>query len=248
MFKRSLLTLAAVFSVANANANALTAGDIAFTSYNADEDGWALVALTDIAANTTIFFSDNEYSNTGWIDTNESALQWQTGASNIAAGTVVRFSKIDSAARAATFGSLVNGNLGSNFGFSASAETVYAYLGTDAATPTQFLTAIISEALGSNLDGTGLSLGSSAVQIATGADFAEYTGSRAGLASFADYKPLVFSSANWTVDTGGNHVADVPNMTAFTVTAAVVPEPGSYALTFAGLFAVALLMRARKGV
>jgi hypothetical protein len=247
MFKRSLVALAAVFSVANASA--LTAGDIAFTSYNADEDGWALVALADITANTTIFFSDNEYTNAGWNDTNESALQWQTGASTIAAGTVVRFSKIDSATRAATLGSLVNGNLGTNFGFSNSAETVYAYLGTDAASPTQFLTALVAESGGATLlNGTGLSLGSNAVQITTSADFAEYTGSRTGLASFADYKPLVFNGANWAVDTGGDHAADTPNLSAFSITASAVPEPGSYALTFAGLFAAALLMRARQGV
>jgi hypothetical protein len=239
MFKRSLVVLATTFVAAHAHA--LTAGDIAFTTFNADEDGWAIVALADIASNTTIFFRDDEY-NGAWIDANESSFEWNTGAALISAGTVVRFSAIDTPARSAAFGTLVSGGTGTNFGLSASAETLYAYQGASAAAPTTFLTAVVSETLGTLLTGTGLSVGVNAVQIATGTDFGEYTGARSGQAEFADYKPLVFSTSNWTVNTSTDAAATQPNLTNFTVPSAV-PEPSTYALMLAGLGGIALLAR-----
>ena len=52
----------------------LSTGDISFTAFNADgEDDFAIVALADIPANTTIYFSDNEPNSdgTGFLDYNE---------------------------------------------------------------------------------------------------------------------------------------------------------------------------------
>ena len=49
---KNILALAVAAAVVSP-AHALTAGDLSFTSFNADEDGFALVALADIAANTT---------------------------------------------------------------------------------------------------------------------------------------------------------------------------------------------------
>jgi hypothetical protein len=58
MFKKALVAAAMLACTLGAQA-ALSAGDIAFNSFNADEDGFSLVALNTIAANTTVFFSDN---------------------------------------------------------------------------------------------------------------------------------------------------------------------------------------------
>lgn len=59
MFKQFALTLAVAAALP---ASALTTGDLAFTAFNADEDGFAMVALADVAANTKLYFSDNEWT------------------------------------------------------------------------------------------------------------------------------------------------------------------------------------------
>ena len=46
---KQLFAVAAV-AATTLPAQALTAGDLAFTSFNADEDGFAMVALADVAA------------------------------------------------------------------------------------------------------------------------------------------------------------------------------------------------------
>ena len=72
----------------------LSTGDIAFTAFNADgDDDFAIVALADIPANTTIYFSDNEPNSdgTGFLDYNEGQLKWATGGSTISQGTIIIF-------------------------------------------------------------------------------------------------------------------------------------------------------------
>jgi hypothetical protein len=39
---------------------AFTQGDIAFISFNADEDSWSIVTFVDIDPNTIIYFTDVE--------------------------------------------------------------------------------------------------------------------------------------------------------------------------------------------
>ena len=64
---------AALVAAAPAAQAALTnAGDIAFTAFNADEDGLSFVAFADIAANTTVFFRDDEWTGAAF-NTGESA-------------------------------------------------------------------------------------------------------------------------------------------------------------------------------
>jgi hypothetical protein len=135
MFKQ--LALAAT-ALAALNAHALTAGDIAFNSFNADEDGFSIVALADITANTTIYFGDNEYSS-GAFNTGESYSKWVSGASLITAGTVIRFTAVDTTSLAASLGAFTRETVASssNWGLSASNETLYAYQGTSATAPTR---------------------------------------------------------------------------------------------------------------
>lgn len=258
MFKQSLVAIASLVAL---NAHALVAGDLAFTSFNADEDGWSMVALTDIAANTTVYFSDNEWNGSaigsgGAFNTNESYSKWLSGSSVINAGTVIRFLATDSATLlSSSIGSFSRETVASNtnWGLSNSNETLYAYVGTSATAPTAFLAAITNSDFGSTdgtLAGTGLTQGLTANRLNANAptatpDYGVYNGVRSGLSSFAAYLPLVNNPANWTVDTtNGNYATTVPNTTAFAITA--VPEPESHALALASLGVFGLLSRRRQ--
>lgn len=257
MFKQ---VIAAAAALAALNANALVAGDVAFTSFNADEDGFSLVALSSIAANTTIYFGDNEWNGSaigsgGAFNAGESYSKWVSGSSVIAAGTVIRFLSVDTTSLSASVGTLsreaVSGN--TNYGLANSNETIYAYLGTSATAPTTFLAAVTNSDFGSadgTLAGTGLTQGSTAIRLNANAptatpDFGEYTGPRSGQSSFAAYLPLVNNPGNWNVDTtNGTYTTTVPNTTAFSVTPSV-PEPESFALALASLGLFGLLARRR---
>jgi PEP-CTERM motif len=251
MFKPSLAAALVVVALA-APAHALTAGDFAFTSFNSQEDGWSLVALNTIGANTTVYFSDNEFVG-GAFNSGESYFQWNTGATALAAGTVVRFSKIDNAttlaASAGTFTrAAVSGS--TNYGLSQTADTVYAYQGTAANAPTAFLAAVSSGLFSASegpLAGTGLAAGTTAIQLSSSSDFGQYTGPRSGLTSFAAYLPLINNIANWQDlgnGTSGQYASLAPDTTAFTV--AAVPEPESIALMLAGLGVMGAVVRRRR--
>ena len=251
MKKISLIAALLLSSQANA---ALNAGDIMFTAFNADEDGLSFVTFVDIAANTTIFFSDNEWTGSAF-NSGESYNQW-VSSDVVAAGTVVRFSVYDKTSLSASTGVLsrvtVSGN--SNWGISNSGETVYAYLGTAATAPTTFLSAITNGTFDANgpLTNTGLTAGVNAIELTAKAgasnepDYAEYNGVRSGLSNFADYKAQVANVNNWNVDSVNNSAsaAVVPDTTAFTVAAVTpVPEADSVGMLLAGLGVLALVRR-----
>jgi hypothetical protein len=240
MFKKLAFALAVAAALP---ASALTTGDLAFTALNADEDGWSLVTFVDIAAGTQVFFSDGTASNASTIGAGESSFSWNTGANVIGAGTVVRFSAIDVAGRTASVGTFSAVGT-TNFGLSATAETVYAFLGTSATAVTTMLTAVSSEANLNSLTTVGLTSGTNAVKLTSSTDYAQYTGARAGELAFAAYAPLVNNAANWAINVGGNGDAVLPSTVGFTVTA--VPEPESYALMLSGLAAIGLLIARRR--
>jgi hypothetical protein len=264
MFKKALVAAAMLACTLGAQA-ALSAGDIAFNSFNADEDGFSLVALNTIAANTTVFFSDNEWNGSaigsgGAFNTGESHEQWNSGSAAIAAGSVIRFLATDVATLSASIGTLsrVSVSGSSNYGLGNSNETLYAYLGTSATAPTTFLAAVTNSDFGATdgtLAGTGLVQGSTAIRLnanatSTTPDYGNYSGVRTGLSSFAAYLPLLNNASNWTVDTtNGVYAATVPNTTAFSIQqTASVPEPESLALVFAGLGVVGMLARRRRAI
>lgn len=225
---------AALLAVSSQASAALSMGDLAFTAFNADEDGFSIVALASIAAGTTIYFQDNEYSS-GAFNTGEGSMTWTTGA--VAAGTVVRFSKTDVAAISTSSGSVTG-----QIAMSQTNEAVYAFLGTSATAPTTFLTAISSDPAVS-LSAAGFTVGTNAIVITNGTDLGFYNGARTGQASFAAYAGLVNNVANWT-NADGSFAAVVPDTTAFAIQP--VPEPAEYALMGAGLGLVGLLARRRN--
>ncbi|MBD2525077.1 SdiA-regulated domain-containing protein [Nostoc sp. FACHB-133] len=204
---------------------ALTQGDIAFISFNADEDGWSIVTFVDIEPNTTIYFTDNEATSTTAFNTGESYFQWTSGSSTINAGTVIRFTGVDVATLAASVGTLSRATVSgsSNYGLSASGDVIYAFLGSSAAAPTTILTAVSSGDVvtpGDPITNAGLTVGVNAIVLRTSADYGEYSGSRTGQSSFANYKSSVFNVNNWTVDqTDGNYTTTAPNTTNFAIAA-----------------------------
>ena len=201
--------------------NTLVAGDLMFTAMNADEDGFAMVALKDIPANSTVYFCDNEWDGVSAFNTGEGYLQWDSGASVVAAGTVIRFLAIDVVGRSASAGILTLAS-GSS-GFSSGEESIYAYQSDSFSGTPAFISAICNRSFGTaaagSLTATGLALGNGAIETgnAVGSDFAEFTASRSNQLTFAAYVLIVSNIANWTDSGDGSFAATVPNTTPFTI-------------------------------
>jgi len=209
---------------------ALGPGSIAFVGFNADgNDNIAFVALETLPAGTVIFFQDNEWSGTAF-NTGESAWSWSTTV-DVPAGTVIRIDNIGGALATDITASAGTATFvdASNRGLSSGDEIVYAFVGTNATTPSTFLTAFASNSLtsGASLDGTGLTAGVNAMSfgVASGADIAAFNGARNDQASFAGYASIINNPANWIFQDGSGDQSidtiapDVPfSSTAFTVT------------------------------
>ncbi len=196
----SFFLLAHLFAIPS---YAQSTGDIAFVGFNADgDDDFAIVVLADLT-NATIYFSDDEANGAGgFVDSNEGALQWLTGATTIPAGTVVTFTDTDNAANM-SFGASI-GTLSAVSGapnLSGSGDGFFAYLGTDSGTPTTFLAAIKNSQsdVWGDLTGTGLTEGTTALTLGSSGtpDGGSYSGSRIAT-TYAAFLPLVNNTNNWT--------------------------------------------------
>ncbi|TAE75796.1 MAG: hypothetical protein EAZ65_09395 [Verrucomicrobia bacterium] len=202
--------------------HALTAGGIAFTSFNADRDALAFVALEAIAAGEVIYFNDNEWNGSpigsgGTFNTGEGVVTWTAPAEGVPAGTVVVIDNYDSAISiSASAGSVVGSS-----GISSSTDSIYAYQGISNSDPSIFIAAISNHSADS-IVGTGLTLGSTAIQVLpNGTDQAEYTGPRIGQASITDYLALIGNVAtNWTGGGEGDFATTTANAASFSTGAA----------------------------
>lgn len=212
--------------------NAQTAGDLAFVGFNADgDDDLALVALADISANTTIYLTDNETDGSGGLTTGEGTLIWNTGPHEISAGTVIVFTDIDSSSNSSFGVSIGSLSSSGNFGLPASTKDgIIVFLGSDATTPTTFITAIQLGNDASNLgpfDGDGITLTNTG--LVTGVnmivfddsaspDGAIYNSSRSNQSSYNSYfSQIADDENNWTNVVNGDGETLLPLSTeAFT--------------------------------
>jgi hypothetical protein len=97
MFKKSLLAACALATVSLHAHAALSAGDIAIIGRinNGTPDSFAFVALTDIGAGETVYFTDNGWTGSGFRgasatdgDGNENLTRW-TASAQVNAGTII---------------------------------------------------------------------------------------------------------------------------------------------------------------
>jgi hypothetical protein len=242
---RSVFAVVGVAAAASVASATLTAGSLmpiaVNTAASGGTDGFAVVALADIAGGSVVYITDNELTSVGatTFNTGESYSKWTAPAGGITAGTVINFNNFDVSPFAVNLGTLsavtFSGN--TNRGLSATTDSIYLYLAAGDAsvdTPTSFISIL---SIGNAVDGfVPSSLGNEyAVQIvnASGPDSAQYTGPRANQVAFSDYVNLIDDIANWTPVASGTNPNDF-NTTAFTL----VPAPASAALLgLAGLVA-----------
>lgn len=206
----SAMVLAATASPA---AYALNTGDIVFTTFNADRDAVAFVALSPIPAGEVIRFCDSEWNggvigSGGAFGADEGDISWTAPAGGVAAGTVVVIDHYDTTPVPSV------GTVSGSSGLSSSEETIYAYQGAASRQPTVFLAAVSNHNDGTpdSVTNTGLTFGTTALLLPNGTDFAEYTGARSGESSLSAYLPLIGNLAtNWTSGGEGDFAATESN-------------------------------------
>ena len=190
-------------------------GDIAFTALNVDgDDDFSVVALSDIAASSTIFFTDSNWDEVSAFAASEGTIKWETGASIIKAGQIIVFTDIDSDSNSSygvSIGSITTPDAGLNL--SSSGDTLLAYTGT-LSNPTTFLTGIKNAELTvGELNGTALG-GSN---LASGVDFLEFnptanpdggffSSPRSDKSSYVSYLSVLTDKNNWTRNTGNGEL------------------------------------------
>jgi len=192
---------------------ALTAGSIAFVGYDADGlQRFAILAVDPLPAGTTVYVTDRTWNGTSFTGGGEGTLTWTVPAGGVASGTLISFDSVDGTPT--TFAeksgaSVPAGSVTRNgsFDLEQANEVLYAFIGTNANTPTTFLGAVANDgftAANGTLTGTGLAAGSTAVNLGAvdpDADFGVYQPSVGGttFASRAAMLSAVNNPSNWIV-------------------------------------------------
>jgi len=201
------------------NSKAQSAGDIAFVGFNTDGDkDFAIVALADIAANSTIYFTDDSTTGVGSpsaLTGGEGTITWSSGSNIINAGTIVIFSDLDNDSNpnfGVNIGSITRSG---SFNISSSRDNIIAYIGT-LGTPTTYIAAIQIGTASSGsyvigpFDGDGITLTNTTLVIGTSLILADnsaspdggvYNGSRSGQVSFSGYYSDIEDNSNWSTST-----------------------------------------------
>ncbi|MDP2883154.1 MAG: PEP-CTERM sorting domain-containing protein [Azonexus sp.] len=239
--------LALLLAAAGVNAHALTAGDVAIIAYNSDgADDFAWVALTDIAANTTINFTDSSWQGSAFRSTEHldtgGPLTW-TNTTTLSAGSVVSFS-----GNVSKSWSVGSGNTSAALGLSTSGDQIFAFQGSNAAPNflygLQFAHAnglIASPTVSSSTNTTNVPAGLSeaAGTMFNVGDFDDgyYSGITTG--TQVQLLTAIANQANWT--RSNDAYGQSSWVSSMSVTA--VPEPRNYAMFLAGLGLMGLIAR-----
>jgi hypothetical protein len=239
------------FGLISKNINSQSAGDIAFIGFNTDGDkDFAIVALADIAASTTIYFTDDETTGVGSpsaLAGSEGTIIWSTGATIIKAGTIVVFTDLDNDGNAAFGASTGTITRIGSFNPSGSKDGIIAFIGSDSSTPTTYIAAIQigndASELGPfdgdaiTLTNTGLVIGTAIIIADNSAspDGANYDiGSRSSEASYAAYYTLIDTNGNWTNQTSDGELSLEFSQESFTINTTTWTGASSAVWNFAG--------------
>lgn len=157
---------------------ALEPGDIAFVGFDGDGvDALAFVALVDLPPHTELRFCDAPWDGQSF-NTKEGDFLWNSGADELPAGTEVQIHDVGGETATVNYGSLTLTNGG---GLGSKGENIFAFEGASPREPSKFIAALATDSKAwSNLAGTGLTLGYTAVLLPTSA-VAQYSGVRTGL-------------------------------------------------------------------
>ncbi len=259
---------------ASAQATTLANGDFAFTGINGNTTlgGWSFVTFTDIAAGTTIFFTDTNVLQTTvaagvFSSTAETFWSW-TASADVAAGTSVAlqgtgvsgaYTAKSGAAGGSANGTVTNLNGGAS-NISSGGDILYAFQAASFASNYQasditFLGAASNRTTPyATSDNPFAATGLSGIQVreyrinnSTATRYSQFSAQISTddtpFSSMADLKAALADNANWNTVSASNTIPVVSDVLAIT---AAVPEPQSYALLLAGLAVVGAVARRRR--
>ena len=266
-----LATLAAAsVGAAHAAGTALTKTDFAFTGVNGNTTvgGWSFVSFVDIAAGTTIYFTDTNVlqttpaagvfgpAETFWSWTASAAVKAGTSVALLGTGTSGQYAAKSGAAGGTANGTVTNLN-GAVSNISSGGDILYAFQAASYATNYQpaaitFLGAISNRGTYPTSDNPTAATGLSGIQVHeykidanTATRYTQFTAqvttNDAPFGSMAQLKTSLASNANWTTIANSNSTPIVADVLAVTA----VPEPESYALMLAGLAVMGGVARRR---
>lgn len=190
-------------------------GNGMFVAFNADGNhGFSFVTFVDVPNGTNVRFNDNEWNGSaigsgGAFNAGESTgMTWQNNTGNIIyAGTVITITNVNTAAVASI------GTISGTMTIDNANEVIYMFIGTNASTPTTFITAIGNDGFGANgtLTNTGLTAGLTATSITDDEDVMVYSGSINCTGTLTICATSIATAANWTTqDTGGDDSIGTP--------------------------------------
>ena len=263
MRKHSHLAALAAAALATASAGATTLGstDFAFTGVNGNTTvgGWSFVTFVDLAAGTTIYFTDTNVlqtpSSSGVFSTTAETFWSWTASAPVAAGTSVallgtgvsgQYAARSGAAGGSANGTVANLNGGAS-NLSSGGDILYAFQAAAYATNYQpsairFLGAISNRGTYATSDNPTAATGLSGIQVreykidaATATRYTQFTAqvttSDLPFSSMAQLQAALAVGSNWTTVAASNTLPIVSDVLAVTA----VPEPQSLALLAAGL-------------